>query len=318
MPDRPLSQGVAEARVARGQAGRGQDQVAQPGEPHERLAPRTLGQGEAGHLGEATRDQCGPRVLAQALAHGHAGGDRDHVLERPRQLDTREVLARIGPEGRARQQLGHRTRQPWRLARRRSPRSAAPVPPPARTTARTAPPRSIRGRSSSTTSLSRSPLARSRPFAAITSGVSSAGSALTTDRSTCAGTATSRHAAPASSGERLRRQHAVGHCDPRESSGVLPLACDARYRLGVPAPQRHLVTGAVGDDRQGGPPGTGTDHRDASHRSLLRADFCRRSKGLRQAAREPSRRGTASGARLRNEAQVKSHTISIRACGRWR
>ncbi len=63
---------------------------------------------EPGDLRQAAGDQRRPRVVAQPEAVEDAGGDRDHVLERPAQLDPDHVGIGVDPEARRREDRLHR------------------------------------------------------------------------------------------------------------------------------------------------------------------------------------------------------------------
>ena len=83
---------LAEREIARAGRRAGQDQVAEPGQAGERFAPRAVSEPEAGHFGEAARDQRGAGVLAEALALDHPAGDRQHVLDRAADLRAGDVV----------------------------------------------------------------------------------------------------------------------------------------------------------------------------------------------------------------------------------
>ena len=98
-----------------------------PGEAGERLGPRALGEAEAGHLGEAARDQGGAGVEAEPAPLDHAAGDGEHVLDRAADLGARHVARLVGAEmrpgeaggqpfgqGRILARQRHRRRQPRR------------------------------------------------------------------------------------------------------------------------------------------------------------------------------------------------------------
>ena len=63
-----LADALAEAEVARAGRRAGEDEIAEAGEAGERLGARALGEAEAGHLGEAARDQGGAGVEAEPAA----------------------------------------------------------------------------------------------------------------------------------------------------------------------------------------------------------------------------------------------------------
>ena len=69
-----------------------------PARPGQRLGPRALGEAEAGHLGEAARDQGGAGILAEPAPLDHAAGDGEHVLDRAADLGAGDVVGEIGPE----------------------------------------------------------------------------------------------------------------------------------------------------------------------------------------------------------------------------
>ena len=60
-----LADALAEREIARAGRGAGQDEVAEPGQAGQRLAPGALGEAEAGHFGKAARDQRGAGILAE-------------------------------------------------------------------------------------------------------------------------------------------------------------------------------------------------------------------------------------------------------------
>ena len=73
---RAFADALAEAEVARAGRRAGEDEVAEPGQARQRLRARALGEAEAGHLGEAARNQRGagvqpepaPSTTPQAMA----------------------------------------------------------------------------------------------------------------------------------------------------------------------------------------------------------------------------------------------------------
>ena len=56
---------------------------------------RPLDHAEARHLGDAARDEAGPRVVAEAETVGHADGDGDGVLDGAAELDTDDVVVGV-------------------------------------------------------------------------------------------------------------------------------------------------------------------------------------------------------------------------------
>ena len=69
-----------------------------PARPARVSARRALGEAEAGHLGEAARDQGGAGVLAEPAALDDAAGDGEHVLDRAADLGAGDVVGQIGAE----------------------------------------------------------------------------------------------------------------------------------------------------------------------------------------------------------------------------
>ena len=76
----------------------GRDDVAHPGQPGEGQRVRAGRDPEPGHLGQAAGQQAGLAVVAEAEPVGRTCRDRDHVLERPAQLDAEDVLVDVEPE----------------------------------------------------------------------------------------------------------------------------------------------------------------------------------------------------------------------------
>ena len=76
-----LAQLLAHRPVAAVRAHAGGDQVAHAGQPGERRRLRPPWPRRAGELGQATRHDGGPGVVAHAEALADAGGDGDHVLQ---------------------------------------------------------------------------------------------------------------------------------------------------------------------------------------------------------------------------------------------
>ena len=66
-----------------------------PGKPHESLEPAAELHAEPRDFGEPARDQRGARVVAEPEPVADAGGDRHHVLERARDFDADDVVARL-------------------------------------------------------------------------------------------------------------------------------------------------------------------------------------------------------------------------------
>ena len=58
---------------------------------------------EARHLGQSARHDRGDGVCAERDPPGSPRGDRDHVLERPAQLDSNDVLGGVGAKRAARE-----------------------------------------------------------------------------------------------------------------------------------------------------------------------------------------------------------------------
>ena len=74
------------------------DQIAHPGQPRERLRLRAAGLSEPRHLDEAAGDQRRLRVVAQPEPVHRAGGQCDHVLRRPAELDADQVAVHVDTE----------------------------------------------------------------------------------------------------------------------------------------------------------------------------------------------------------------------------
>ena len=91
-----------EAVVARERGHARRDEVADAGEPHERLRVGAERQTEARRLGQPARDDRGLRVVTETHALGHAGGQGHDVLRRTADLGTRDVGVGVGPEPRRR------------------------------------------------------------------------------------------------------------------------------------------------------------------------------------------------------------------------
>ncbi len=167
-----------------------------PASPASVSAPRALGEAEAGHLGEAARDQGGAGILAEPAPLDHAAGDGEHVLDRAADLGAGDVVGQIGPEagpGDPRRPAARRAPGPrppasprsagrprprGRRSGRKGPRSASPAAPRAR-------PRASAGRSPS-----------SIPLAQRTSGLPRAAKPPSTERRCWAGVTTSKASQP--------------------------------------------------------------------------------------------------------------------------
>ena len=76
----------------------GDDEVAHPGEPEERLGVGPGGLAEARHLREPARDQRRLRVVADLEPVAGAGGERDHVLRGRAELHPDQVVVQVDPE----------------------------------------------------------------------------------------------------------------------------------------------------------------------------------------------------------------------------
>src|SRR6266540_499860 len=89
---------LAGTAVAAEPAPAGDDQVAHPGEPGERLRASTAGRRQARHLRQPARDQRGLGVVAETEPVHGSGGERDHVLRRRAELDTDQVGVDVDAE----------------------------------------------------------------------------------------------------------------------------------------------------------------------------------------------------------------------------
>jgi hypothetical protein len=89
---------LAEAVVARQVRACGRDEVAHPGQPGEGERVGAGRYAKPGHLCQATSQQPGLAVVAEAETVGGTRRDGDHVLERPAQFDAQDVLVDVQPE----------------------------------------------------------------------------------------------------------------------------------------------------------------------------------------------------------------------------
>ena len=72
-----------------------------PASPANVSGLRPPGKPQPGDLREPAREERRARIVAETQALENAGGDRDHVLERPGQLDADDVAVRVDPEASA-------------------------------------------------------------------------------------------------------------------------------------------------------------------------------------------------------------------------
>ena len=101
----------AEGEIARLGRRAGQDQIAEPGEPHQGLAARAEGVAEPAQFGETPGDQGRDRARAEAAARRDAAGDREHVLGRAANLHAADVGRVIKSEVRPMQLAAERAGQ---------------------------------------------------------------------------------------------------------------------------------------------------------------------------------------------------------------
>ena len=127
----PCASAEADAAIARQVAGAGQHEVAQPGEPHQRLALPAERRRQAPGFGQPAGDERGAGVVAEPQAVARAGGDRQHVLDRAADLDAGNVVALVHAQRVGAQQRGdiaRRARAPSPPRRRPSAARARPPP----------------------------------------------------------------------------------------------------------------------------------------------------------------------------------------------
>ena len=201
----------------------------------------TFGAGQPRDLREAARDQRGQRVVPETQPLDHARGDRDDVLQRAADLDTRHVVAGVEPQPRPAKMFLHGGRS--RLLRRSRENGGRKTTRDFRGEAR---PREHDRRGSSRRFHPRSPATSaagcsvSIPFVVLTTiaPVSRCGSDdRTTARSPCDGTATTTKRAPVERGrETGRRRDRVGQRDVRQIATVRPSWRAARRRTRRRAP----------------------------------------------------------------------------------
>jgi hypothetical protein len=94
-----LAESFAYGAVAGEGAGAGEDQVADAGEASEGFAAGSAGYGETGDFGDASGDQGGGGVVAEAGAGSYTCGNGDYVFEGTAQLYAGEVGAGVEAEG---------------------------------------------------------------------------------------------------------------------------------------------------------------------------------------------------------------------------
>ena len=100
-----------ETEVAARRTSAGQQQVAEPRQPHHCLRASPQRHGQPRQFGQAARDQGGTGVLAETRADHRAGRDGDHVLGRAADLRADRVVVAVEPEGRCAEQRGDRRAQ---------------------------------------------------------------------------------------------------------------------------------------------------------------------------------------------------------------
>ena len=109
--DLTLPELEAHGAVAALRAGTGGHHVADPGQSAEGQHPATQCDAEAAQLGQPPGDQHRSRVLPEPQPVADAGGDRHHVLRRPRNLTAHDVGAHVDPKGAGVEEILHLTSQ---------------------------------------------------------------------------------------------------------------------------------------------------------------------------------------------------------------
>ena len=77
-----------------------QHEIAETAEAGQRVAPPAFRARKPRDFDQAARDERRHRVVAEAEPLDHAGGDRDHVLQRAADLDAGDVVAHIQAQAR--------------------------------------------------------------------------------------------------------------------------------------------------------------------------------------------------------------------------
>ena len=93
----------SDGAIARKRAGRGEDQVAGPGQPHDGLGAATQRHAQALNLRQTPCNERCARVLAQAHAIGNPHGNRQHVLHRTADFHAGHIGRVVDPEAPAMQ-----------------------------------------------------------------------------------------------------------------------------------------------------------------------------------------------------------------------
>jgi hypothetical protein len=93
-----FAEALAEAEVARAYRRTCEYEVAEAGQAGKGLGPGAAGEAEAGHLGEAARDQGGAGVLAEPAPLDDSAGDGEDVLDGAADLGADDVVRQIGAE----------------------------------------------------------------------------------------------------------------------------------------------------------------------------------------------------------------------------
>ena len=101
----PFAELGADETIARKVAGSGKDQIAEAGESAERTGMAAESDREASDFSQAAGDQRGDTVAAKSKPATEAGGDGDHVFERPADLNAGNVAAGIETKFRSRESL---------------------------------------------------------------------------------------------------------------------------------------------------------------------------------------------------------------------
>ena len=255
---------LSRSPVPSGRRPAGDDEVAHPGEPRERVRAGAGRLGETPHLREPARDERGLRVVAEREAVRPAGGEGDDVLRRRAQLDAGDVVAHVDAE----QDRVHRDLHPDRelevVARddggRRQARTIS--------SAMFGPESTATGLSRTSVE-SRAPVAGSRPFVRLRIG--------RVARKPCDDLAED----PARNGD--DDELGVGDRRVGDRRGRDPVEARARRvarvpagpvdrldLLGIPRRERHLVAVVAQQARDGGAPRAGSDD-DDSHSDVTKS-----------------------------------------------
>ena len=94
-----LAQCLTDSPIAAERAGAGEHQVAYAGEAGESFAAASAGYGQTGDLSNASGDESGGGVVAEADSGGDSGSDGDDVLECTAEFDADDVGAGVEAEG---------------------------------------------------------------------------------------------------------------------------------------------------------------------------------------------------------------------------